>query len=131
MLATKKRPQQCCEWYSSAKTNRPFLPAVWRQKARCLAAKGPLFVGKSTTEGYKQQGYRHVFVAQALSSSSLSLLLMGSCFPMHKQLQPTNAGNEKQTSRHTLALNYQTTHAHTKLKYFPFFTKHTLFPTSF
>ena len=69
---------------------------------RCLSAKGPLFVGKSTADGYKQQGYRHVFVAQELLSSFLSLLQTESCFPMHIQLQPTNAGNEKQTSRHTL-----------------------------
>ena len=90
-----------------------------------------MFVGKSPTEGYKQQGYRHVFVVQELLGSFLSLLQTESYFPMHIQLQPTNAGNEKQTSRHTLALNEQTTHAHIKLKYFPFFTKHTLFPTSF
>jgi len=96
-----------------------------------LAAKSPPSVGTSPTEGYKWQGYRHVFVAQELLSSFLSLLQTESCFTMHIQLQPTNAGNEKQTSRQALALNYQTTHARIKLKYFPFFTKHTLFPTSF
>jgi hypothetical protein len=29
----------------------------------------PLFVGKSPTDGYKQQGYRYIFVPQELLSS--------------------------------------------------------------
>jgi len=96
-----------------------------------LAVKGPLFIGKSPTEGYKQQGYRYIFVPRELLSSIFVVAATESYFPMHIQLQPTNAGNEKQTSRQALALNYQTTHAHIKLKYCLYFTKHTLFSTSF
>ena len=99
--------------------------------SRCLSAKAPLFVGKSTADGYKQQGYRYIFVPQELLSSISVADATESYFPMHIQLQPTNAGNGKQTSRHTLALNDQTTHAHIKLKCCLYFTKHALFSTSF